>query len=84
VGKTNLCRRDEGQEDTRSRTSGSPQSNEDQRIHSIKGRRLNEHGDNGLVQSAHSGWRPDGSTDAPVVQDEPDDDHEGEEDVEQN
>jgi len=49
-----------------------------QRVHGIEVRRLDEHDDNGLAQSAHSGCRPAGNTDVPVVYNEPGDDHEGE------
>ena len=50
----------------------------------MEGRRLNEHGDGALVKSTCSTWSPQGGTNVPTVQDEPDDDHEGEEDVEGN
>ena len=43
--------------------------------------RLDEHSDNGPAQSAHSS-SPHGSLNVPGVQDEPDDNHQGEEDVE--
>ena len=64
--------------------SGSPQYNEQQRVHSVKGRRLNEHRDDALVQSTGSSWSPHDNANVPAVQEESDDDHEGEEDVERN
>ena len=56
---------------------GAPESNEQKRVHREKGARLDEHGDNVLAQSTHSTY-----SHAPGVEDEPDNDHEGEEDVE--
>ena len=61
--------------------AGTPRSNNQQRAHSVKGTRLNEHGDNSLTQSANSGY-PQGISSVSCVDDKPDDDHEGEEDVE--
>ena len=58
--------------------------NDQQRAHSVKRRRLDQHGDDGVVQSSESTWRPHDCADVPVVQDEPDDDHKGEENVERD
>ena len=58
-----------------------PWSNDQQRAHSENGTRLDEHSDDGLVQSTDSS-RPQGGTSVSGVHDEPDDDHEGEENVE--
>ena len=63
---------------------GGHRSNDKQRAHSEMGTRLDEHGGDGLVQSADSGPRPRGSANGPAVQDNPEDDHEGEGDVERN
>ena len=64
--------------------SSEPRYNNQQRAESIKSRRLDEHGNDGLVQSTDSIWTPHVSSNDPDVQDELDDDHEGEEYVEEN
>ena len=58
---------------------GSHQANDQQRAHGEKGGRLDEHGGDGPVQS---GSRPRSSANKSDVESEPDDDHEGEENVE--
>ena len=58
-----------------------PRYNNQKRTHSVKGTGLDKHGDDGLAQSTGTGC-PHGDAKVPGVQDEPDDDHEGEEDVE--
>ena len=52
-----------------------------QRAHRKKGRRLDEHGGDRLVQSTDPSWGRGSGADVPAAQDEPDDDHEGEEDI---
>lgn len=59
---------------------GAPQSDEQNRVHGEKGTRLDEYRDDGLVQPTASS--PHSSANAPGVEDEPSDDHEGEEGVE--
>jgi len=63
---------------------GSVRSNSEQRGHSEKSTRLDEHGGDGLVQSTDSGPGPRSSANVPAVQDEPDNNNEGEDDVERN
>ena len=60
---------------------GRPGSNNQQRAHSVDGTRFDEHGDDDLAQSTNSSY-PQGSASVLCMQDEPDNDHEGEEDVE--
>ena len=60
---------------------GTQRSNNKQCAHSVKGTGLNEHGDDRFGRSTDSTY-PYGSTSVPGVQDEPDDYHEGEENVE--
>ena len=61
---------------------GTPRSNEQQKTNGIKGRRLDEHGDDGHVQSgSSSGPVPHGISNIPAVHDEPYDDHDCEDDV---
>ena len=78
---TNLSFSEDGKESLHHVISGSPRPNNQQRTHGVKGARFNEYGDNGLAQSADSSLPRDGAN-VPGVQDEPDDDHQGEEDVE--
>jgi len=59
-------------------------SDDQQRAHGENGTRLDEHGGDSLVQSTISSLRPGGTADVPPVQDDPDDDHQGKEDVERN
>ena len=79
----NLSLTEAGQEDVHSNVSSGPRYNEQQLIYSIKGTRLNEHGDDGLVQSARSNY-PHGIADLPDVQGELDYNHKGEKEVERN
>ena len=81
---TNLSFGEDRQENIRGMVSGAPRPNEQQRVHGVKGRRLDEHRDDSLVQSTDSSWGTHGSANVPAVQDESNDDHEGEEDVERN
>ena len=60
--------------------SESPRYDGKQRAHGEKCRRLDEHGDDGGVQSTDSGLRT--GTSLPAEQDDSDDDHESEENVE--
>ena len=78
--KTNLSLREGTQEDIRNVASSAPGYHKQQRVHSIECRRLDEHGDDGPAQSTHS-RKTHGHVNFPTVQDEPDDDHEGEEDI---
>ena len=81
---TNLSLSEDGQKEIRSVISSTPRSNKQQRINGVKRRRLDEHGDDGLVQSSGSRWSPHSSANVPAVQDEARNDHEREEDVERN
>ena len=78
---TNLSLREDDQEDTRNGVLDAPRSDNQQRIHGVKGTRLNEHGDDSLAQSTDSSY-PQGVSSVPSMNDKPDDDHKGEEDVE--
>ena len=78
---TNLGLREDGYEDTRNGILNAPRSNNQHRAHSVKGTRLDEHGDDGLAQPIDSS-HPHGIASVPGVQYEPDDYHKGEEDVE--
>ena len=80
-GRTNL-NLSSGSEDKR---GGTPSSNLYKIQHgnnSIEGRRLDEHDDDGCVQTTRSGRSPDGISNIPAMQGESCDDHECEEDVE--
>ena len=81
---TNLSLSKDRQEDVRGVVSGAPRPDEQQRVHGIKGRRFDEHRDDCPVQSTDSSWSSHGTANIPAVEDEPNDDHEGEEDVERN
>ena len=80
-GSTNLSLRDDGQKDECSGAFGTKRPENQQRAHSVKGGRLDEHGDDSLGQSTNPS-HPQGRGSLPGVPDEPDDDHEGEEDIE--
>ena len=79
---TNLSLSEDRQEEVHERALGNQRSDDQQRAHGKKGRRLDEHGCDGPVQSTESGWRLRRNTNAPAAQDEPDDDHDGEENIE--
>ena len=79
----NLSLSKDRQEDIRGVISGGPRSNEQQRVHGIKGRRFDEHRDDGPVQSTNFRLSH-GTANIPAMQDKPRDNHEGEEDVERN
>ena len=57
-------------------------SNNQHRVHSIECKRLDEHGDGGIVYSVDPIWIPHGGANVPGMQAEPEDDHGGEEAVE--
>ena len=76
---TNLSLSKDGQEDICN--SGTPLRNNQQRAHSVKRGRFNEHRNDGLVQSADS-WGLRGGTDVPAMPEEPDTNNQGEEDIE--
>ena len=78
----NLNLGEDGQENIRSVVSGAPRHNEQQRAHSGKCTRFDEYCDDIFVQSANPSWRPCGSVKVPTMDNKPDDDHKGEEDVE--
>ena len=78
---TNLSLGKDRYENVRGAVPSARRSKNQQRAHSVQGRRLDEHGNDDLVQSANSTF-PRGSANVSGVEDEPDDDHEGEEDVE--
>jgi len=79
----NLSLSENGQEGIRSTISSTPQPDQQQRVHSVERRRLDEHGDDGPVHSDSAG-SPPGRENVPAVQHEADDDHEGEEDIKRN
>ena len=81
VESTNLSHRESGPENLLGVVVGGPQSNEQKCVRGEKGTRLDKHGDDGFVQSTGS-TLPHYGANVPGVQDEPDDDHEGEKDVE--
>ena len=78
---TNLNLREDGQEGIPNGRRGTPRSNNQNRAHRVQGTRLDKHGYDSLGQSVGP-TPPHGSTNGPGVQDEPDDDHQGEDDVE--
>ena len=78
---TNLGLRKDDHEDTRNGILDAQRSNNQHRAHSVKGTRLDEHGDDSLAQSIDSS-HPHGIASVSGVQDKPDDYHKGEEDVE--
>ena len=78
---TNLSLREDGEETFGDVVVGTPRPKNQQQAHSEKGTRLNEHGDDGFGRFTDPTY-PHGRTNAPGVQDESDDDHEGEDDVE--
>ena len=59
-----------------------PGSDKQQRINGVKGGRLDEHGDDGFVQSSETSGNPHGGPDVPVMQHESRNDQEREGDVE--
>ena len=59
------------QEDVLDETPGGPRADEEQKADGVKGRRLDEDGDDGLVQSVRSDERTHGASNLPAVQDEP-------------
>ena len=63
--------------------SSTPQSNQQQRVYSIECGRLNEHGDDGPIQSDSTCGSP-GRDNGLAVQREADNDHGGEEDIKRN
>ena len=69
------------EEDVCTVVSSDPRHNEQERAHTIQRTRLNEHSYDGLAQSTVPS-HPHGIASLPDVQDEPDDNHNGEEDVE--
>ena len=77
----NLNLNEDGCEDNPYEVSGAQRPNEQQRAHRVEGTRLDERGDNGLAQSTNSSY-PQCSPGVSGVQNEPDDDREGKEDVE--
>ena len=79
----NLSLAEDRQEDVCGDVSSGPRYNEQQLIYGINSTRFDMHGDDGLAQSAGSSY-PYGIANLPGVQDEPDDDHKGEEDVKRN
>ena len=81
VESTNLSLREDGHKDAHCVVPSADQCKNQQRGHSVNCTRLDEHGDDGLVQSTASA-SPHGSPNAPGMQSEPDDNHEGEEDIE--
>ena len=78
---THLNLTDDSCEETPSGTPSAQWSNDQQRVHSIEGTRLDEHHDDGSAQPTDPG-NPQGGASVPGVHNEPDNDHEGEEDVE--
>ena len=80
--RTNLSLIEDGQEEIHNGAfAGAPGSNDKELAHSDNCIRLDEHGDDGLVQSTDSS-HPQGGASVSRVYDKPDDDHEGEENVE--
>ena len=80
---TDLGLSEDGQENALGVILGAPQSNEQKRVYSVKSTRLGEHHDDSLAHSATFSLSHN-SADTSGVQNEPDDNHEGEEDVERN
>ena len=82
-GSTNLSLAENRHKDI---ISGVPDAHRDENQHRVHGENdtgFNEHDDDGFVQSADS-THPHCGANVPGVKDEPNDDHEGEEDVERN
>ena len=61
---------------------GAPRSNKQQKIDSVKGVRFDEHGDDGRVHPASCGFGAYCTSNPPVIQGEPYDDHDREDDGE--
>ena len=78
---TNLSLGEDGEEDVHNIILDGQRYNNQQRSHGVEGTRLNEHGGDGLAHSTDSAY-PHGIANAPGVDDQSDNDHEGEEDVE--
>ena len=78
---TNLNRREDVSKEILNGVSSGPCSDDQQHTRSVEGTRLDEHGDDGGAQSADSSY-PHRSAGVPGVQRNPDNDHEGEDDVE--
>ena len=81
-GSTNLSLSEDGEEQIHEHAFGNQWTDDQQRAHSEKGRGLDEHRGDGLVQPTEPSWRLRCGTNVPAAQDKSDDDHEGEEDVE--
>ena len=81
---TNLSLSEDWEEDIRDVTRDTPRYNKQNTIDGIKGRRLDEHGNDGLVQSVSTCRGPYGTADLPAMEGEPCNDHKREEDVERN
>ena len=81
---TNLILCEDGQEYVGNPTTGTPGTDEQYGANSVQGTRLDEHGDDGPIDSSRSGTSAEGISNVPAVQDESEDDHEGEDDVEGN
>ena len=79
---TDLGLSEDGEEQIHGNAVDRPRSDHQQRAHGEKGRGLYEHGGDGLVQSADSSRISRSGANAPGMQDESDDNHEGEDDVE--
>ena len=79
---TNLSRREDGYEEIHNGVSVSAhRPKNQQRARRVKGTRLDEHGDDGLGQTVDPSC-PQGGASVPSESDDPEDDYEGEEDVE--
>ena len=79
---TNLSRREGGYEEIYNEVSVSAHwSKNQQRARRVKSTGLNEHGDDGLGQTADPS-HPQGGASIPGESDDPEDDYEGEEDIE--
>ena len=78
---TNLRLREDEREEIGNGAVGSQGPNIQQRTDGVEGTGLDEHGGDGLAQSTDSTYPQSGAS-VPGMQDEPYNDHEGEEDVE--
>jgi hypothetical protein len=82
--RTNLVLGEDRQEYIGSPTICTPRTDEQYGADGVQGGGLDEHGDNGVVNSACPSASSEGVSNVPAVEEESDDDHEGEEDVERN
>ena len=80
--ETNLGLGEERKEEVCNGILGTPRSNVNEKVDSVKGRRLDEYGDDRRLQSVRSGKRSHGISETLAMQSKPYNDHEREDGIE--